>query len=76
MNANLAVIADNLDYLLWGRLAEGPARRRGADPADGHRRHPAGAAGRHCAGGPGLALRRAGAASAVSVGGNSSAASR
>ncbi len=23
MNANLAVIADNLDYLLWGRLAEG-----------------------------------------------------
>lgn len=22
MNANLAVIADNLDYLLWGRLAE------------------------------------------------------
>ncbi|HHL5841792.1 hypothetical protein ACQR9L_18245, partial [Klebsiella pneumoniae] len=21
MNANLAVIADNLDYLLWGRLA-------------------------------------------------------
>lgn len=23
MNANLAVIADNLDYLLWGRLADG-----------------------------------------------------
>ena len=22
MNANLAVIADNLDYLLWGRLAD------------------------------------------------------
>ncbi|VDR29498.1 amino acid ABC transporter permease [Raoultella terrigena] len=27
MNANLAVIADNLDYLLWGRLAEGIPRR-------------------------------------------------
>lgn len=23
MNANLAVIVDNLDYLLWGRLADG-----------------------------------------------------
>ena len=23
MNANLAVIYDNLDYLLWGRLADG-----------------------------------------------------
>ena len=23
MNANLAVIYDNLDYLLWGRLAAG-----------------------------------------------------
>jgi hypothetical protein len=40
MNANLAVIADNLDYLLWGRLADGHSRRRGADAADGHRRRP------------------------------------
>ncbi len=50
MNANLAVIADNLDYLLWGRLAEGQPggvaltllMAIGAT---------AGAAGRHCAGG-------------------------
>lgn len=29
MNANLAVITDNLDYLLWGWLAEAsPARWR------------------------------------------------
>ena len=69
MNANLAVIADNLDYLLWGRLAEG---------------QPGGVAltllmaigatllalpgGIALAGWP--ALRRAGAASVVSVGGN------
>lgn len=70
MNANLAVIADNLDYLLWGRLAEG---------------QPGGVAltllmaigatllalpGGIALAGSGLALRRAGAASAVSVGGN------
>ena len=69
MNANLAVIADNLDYLLWGRLAEG---------------QPGGVAltllmaiGATLLALPGgialagsAALRRAGAASVVSVGGN------
>lgn len=70
MNANLAVIADNLDYLLWGRLAEG---------------QPGGVAltllmaigatllalpGGIALAGSASALRRAGAASAVSVGGN------
>jgi hypothetical protein len=68
MNANLAVIADNLDYLLWGRLADGiPGgvaltlmMAIGAAAL---------ALPRHSAGRRRLALWRAGAPTAVPVGG-------
>ncbi len=52
MNANLAVIADNLDYLLWGRLAEGQPGGVALTLLMAIGATPAGAAGRHCAGGP------------------------